>query len=348
MVDRSSHVNSIRMASSVSYPGYIHVSIPSTRQNDAASSAATPMAFQLPPLPCASSLQLRSFIDTTTTSPVGQTSRLLSLRNLATKMQTKTQEQEVDASPQNSPTGNNRRMSTPSFMHPNSPYVPWTPEMRRQILHPVGEPSPITDFYACRYSHTALQNLDPAPLALCRSRNLPKRSKLPRSFKNLTSAIGKNVKQVANRISRHKKKPRPTSSLPEPGPISHMALSNSFDSTDAITLSTWLSDRQRLRMERDDQVSVKEITLEEYEAMGSWTQLPKTSVANPDHLHNMPLAVLSDSPACWSRSLSRVRQRSVSLAEGFPKLASSHSGYLRGTLSRCNREMSMPGGWIFG
>ncbi|KAG6845972.1 hypothetical protein H0H87_011020 [Tephrocybe sp. NHM501043] len=350
MANRLGHMNKICMTTSVSYPGYVNVSIaPPTFSDDisqAAYALAPPNTFQLPPLPCASSLQLHSFVATVTTSEPAP--HVLSVPDLAANMKLATRNQEISALPPVNPAGKDRVVDIPRSMHPNSPYVPWTPEIRREILRPLVEPSPVADFYACRYSRTALLPPQPSPLDAHRAQSKPKLTKLPESLKNLTFSIGRNLHQVMKRISKYKK-PESSTRLFATGSLGHVGCSNSFESTDSTSLSTWLHDRKRIRLEFEKKTSLKEMTLDEYEAMGSWIQLPQPSLTNA-HLLEAASDVCSGSPpqlGGWSRSLSPFSLRSLPFVEGSSRVVSSHTSHSKGTLSRRDREMSMPGGWTF-
>ncbi|GLB36336.1 hypothetical protein LshimejAT787_0306240 [Lyophyllum shimeji] len=316
----------------------------------------------LPPLSCTSSLQLPSFIKTptrTTSLPLDLGSHPLTPASVAVPKQSITPggiSPPLAASVE--PNKLLVNVNIPSFMHPNSPYVPWTPEVRREVLCPYVAPSPVSDFYTCPYSHTVAQAPKPEDLDASLPLKGFKISKLSRSLRNLTSIIGKNIKQAAKQISGVKKSQ--TATVPQaPASCDHAHMStNSFDSSDATRLSTWLRNCQQARLDREGEVS-RGVSLDEYERLGSWTKLPGVK-ATPNNENQYLEATLASQrsrrqtrPAHTSggslpRSLSRFYSHSDSQLVGSLRISSrSPEDAYAGTLSKRDRELSMPGGWTF-
>ncbi|KAG6813090.1 hypothetical protein H0H92_014149 [Tricholoma furcatifolium] len=335
LADRSNYTGRIGMSTSVSYPSHVNVSITRTTAEDDSFVVVTPRvkSFQLPPLPCTSSLQLHSFLKSISASPVEKpTPHLLSFQNIPAKTQSKVDEGGC-ISP--SPILIQPRLEfAPRFVHPNSPYVPWTPEARREILRPLSSnvgPDAISSENVKQPPQSAASHIE------SEAKRNPE--KLPANLRNLSTAICRNLKKVALKISKRKKSTSTT--LPtKPAAISHALISNSFESADTTSLYAWLSDCRQLRKEAEKKAPSKEMTLDKYEEMGSWTQLPvNASPNNHDHFiapHNFsPQSHLT----VWPGSLS------VTVAAGSPQVGSSHLGEDSSVLSR---ETSMPGGWTFG
>ncbi|KAG6901844.1 hypothetical protein C0995_007230 [Termitomyces sp. Mi166 len=324
---------------------YVHVKKVPRRDSNAGRTSRSPMIDRLNH---ASRVEIAN---TVTTSPAPwATSRLLSLPNLTQKIGIKSRNQESTASSSLVPIAAKTRLAQPlPVMHPNNPYVPWTPETRREILYPLATFLPGVSSNTCNYSHITL-HLEPASHRVGHrpSEALSKRMRLSARLKNLASTVGKNLKHVTKRMSKYKG-PTSTSTMdtPEPTFSSYVLSSNSFESMDATMLSTWLFDQQRKQTEYE-KISPKEMTLDEYEEKGSWTHLPQSALPTVDRF-----ALLDGSPPLRkSRSelLPKFRLQSSSLVTCSPRVASLNlnEDNLKGTLSARDREMSMPGGWTFG
>lgn len=231
---------------------------------------------------------------------------------------------------------------TVPVIHSNDPYIPWTPETRRQVLHSFVGHSPDLNANTYGYPRTALQ-LAPTSSRIGNqpSGALFKRMKLSANLKNLTSLVSKNLKQVAKRMSKYKDA-TPTLDSSELSFSSYCLSSNSFEPKDAITLSAWLSDRQHKQFEYE-KTSPTGMTLEEYEEWGSWTHLSQSASMKVDDIE-----ALDGLPSPRkSRSELFLKSQPQSVMHS-PRVASSdlNRSSLRGTLSAHDR--AMPGGWTFG
>ncbi|KAG5353267.1 hypothetical protein C0989_009002 [Termitomyces sp. Mn162] len=353
MAGRLIYASKSDMTTSVSYPGYLNVSIPFTTSDDDTLVAVIPRitsnTFQLPPLPYSSSLQLHSILsDIVTTSPAQwATSRPLSLQHITPKTKNTSQNQQT-AVFSFTPTAATRLAEPSPVMHPNNPYVPWTSEMRREYLRPSPSYSRCVDFGASKSSSIVLLSEPIASSVNHRSSGaLSKRTRLSASLRTLASTIGKNLKQVAKRMSKYNGPSLTLDTTLEPAFFPSILSSNSSESMDATTLSTWLSDRQHKQTEYE-KTSTEEMTLDEYELRGSWTHLPRSSLMNVARF-----ALFNGShPPRKSRSESILKPWSqpASLVTRSPRVESLclNEGDLGDTLSPGNRETRMPGGWVFG
>ncbi|KAG5718599.1 hypothetical protein E4T56_gene16550 [Termitomyces sp. T112] len=179
MAGRLIYASKSDMTMSVSYPGYLNVSIPFTTSDDDTLVAVIPRitsnTFQLPPLPYSSSLQLHSILsDIVTTSPAQwATSRPLSLQHITPKMENTSQNQQT-AVFSFTPTAATRLAEPSPVMHPNNPYVPWTSEMRREYLRPSPSYSRCVDCGASKSSSIVLLS-EPIASSVNHSRKLSKK-----------------------------------------------------------------------------------------------------------------------------------------------------------------------------
>ncbi|KAF8078431.1 hypothetical protein FPV67DRAFT_54201 [Lyophyllum atratum] len=365
MADRTGHLNKIETISYQSPFGYAKSSLHRTTSLDAITLSPVHHVqsrhFQpLPPLPCTSSLQLPSFMDllrSTTRLPLDLASHPLTPKSVTVPVQPIMQEGIVQSLPAAAADGVNILANIPRFMHPNSPYVPWTPEMRREVLRPLAESSPVSDFYACPYSHTSAEAHKPTNPNVSRPRNGLGLVRVSKSLRNLTSVVGKNIKQAANQISRLKKS-RSQTNPQIPTPYHHSPMSsNSFDSSEGDTLSTWLLHCQRARMDGERDVSGG-MLLDDYERMGSWTKLPgsKATPKDENQFLNTGITVHQSSPRNRHTQTRRSSSSKLFHSHSDPQLVGSlrrprssrENVCITGTLSKRNREMSMPGGWTFG
>ncbi|KAG6850814.1 hypothetical protein H0H93_008117 [Arthromyces matolae] len=220
-----------------------------------------------------------------------------------------------------------------TISHPNNPYVPWTPEIRRNIIRPIAVPTLCKQF--------GLPNSDKAEFSWDKPART--RLKLPTTLKNLSNSINKNFKQVVRRISRQKNESKPDM-LDTSHCYHHYMSTNSFESSDTSTLHTWLSNRQRT-----EKLPSKEMTLDEYEERGSWLDLPQPSLTDAVVHGAFPTiqrtkCTQSDPPlrTCSQHDSSPCHWAS----EGVLSLQLDEHD-LPCTFAR-TRELSMPGGWTFG
>ncbi|RDB29595.1 hypothetical protein Hypma_015332 [Hypsizygus marmoreus] len=322
---------------------------------------------RLPPLPHASSLQLPSFLDfsihTTIIDPYE--SIFKSLSPLSFSVPHSHEEHKTEGTAEASSTACSRSMSIPPFMHSNSPYVPWDPQLRRDILRPLtpaSRMSHVSDCYSRPYSRTGAQAPEPmdfpeAPVQRIKPRFL----KVSKGFKSLASTVRKNIQQVAKQISLLKKPLRSTTEV-QTRPISPVPFSSaeSFDSSDTTTLATWLADRRRLAADRERDVS-NGILLEEYERTGSWLNLPGTfpravnptprgdisQTRRPSSLVCLPNNTPRHSAAFQSRSESQLSGPFCDVQVQCRSASASPNRTPGSVLTSREREMSMPGGWTF-
>ncbi|KAF9036415.1 hypothetical protein BDZ89DRAFT_1061722 [Hymenopellis radicata] len=162
----------------------------------------------------------------------------------------------------------------PAFSHPNSPYVPWTSPIRRDIIRP-STPTSLRSHYSRPLSRSGAQAPEPADIWL------------PRTFRKVTKSIH-NIRRVLKRsMSRFAKRVSPTrirhpsfsSSSGSPTSIPRNAhlcprssSAASLESTSTNTLAIWLATRKREADEWDLE-SHRFMTLVEYDRAGSWTRL---------------------------------------------------------------------------
>ena len=192
----------------------------------------------------------------------------------------------------------------PAFQHPNSPYVPWAPPLRRRILQPFppgSRSSVLSNSYSRPVSRSGARAPEPTETFE------PTRT-LPKNWKQLRQTISKGVNRVMAHFATLKwsflvKRPASPSTaisyagnspvisqddpfFPEnysPLPISPLATLTqrriftqstvSLASSDSATLAAWLSARQRASHEERDYDPASMMSLEEYERLGSWLEL---------------------------------------------------------------------------
>jgi hypothetical protein len=183
----------------------------------------------------------------------------------------------------------------PVFQHPNSPYVPWTRPIRRQILHPLTSALQLTvtsTTYSRSYSRSGASAPEPGEAAMQR---LPS----SRSWRNIRRTVIQNVQQVTKRLVKSFKSEKPAPALRvqhipnsvgrvqkrmPSSPRQHIASRrlrspaslDSVTSTDTNSLAIWLAARKREALERENHPSSL-MTLEEYECMGSWIDVTKAA-----------------------------------------------------------------------
>lgn len=186
----------------------------------------------------------------------------------------------------------------PAFHHPNSPYVPWPPAVRHRILPPLMPESPISPLYSRSGavapepwgSHSTTET----------QMNVEKRSSSWKSFKKSVKSGLKSVKSVVSRISKVPKLSRGRSDIkminrsdgPVPSAGDYMVFAKNSSpvspgsptedtpasrdslgglaSSDSVTLAAWLAERHTT-----SNISWESpgMLVEEYEMMGSWLDL---------------------------------------------------------------------------
>lgn len=263
----------------------------------------------LPPLPSASTLQLPSFLNFSTQSLASvvdppsrrstaslptsvlfraSSSPAASSRHVVTR---KIKNKKVFEGPQ----------WIPAFHHPNSPYVPWSSPVRRRILPP---PSPLPPSPVCLSSpHIRSGAVAPEPWGSSTSSQAPKRSRKERlsgSWKSFKNSIKIGLKAVVSPLRKPRKSLRTlcinqdmlrtyddvdtTTVVPDLTSNamrsalakthirgSHDSLA-SFVSSDSRTLAAWLAERRAAASCVIDNTP-REMSVEEYELMGSWLDL---------------------------------------------------------------------------
>ncbi|KAH0838459.1 hypothetical protein J3R83DRAFT_6770 [Lanmaoa asiatica] len=262
----------------------------------------------LPPLPSASTLQLPSFLNFSTQSfpslvdppPRRSTASLpasvlfrvssspvASSRHVVIR---KTKNNKVSEGPQ----------WIPAFHHPNSPYVPWSSPVRRRILPP---PSPLPPSPVCLSPCIRSGAVAPEPWASSTFSQAPKQSGKERfssSWKSFKNSIKKGVKNVVSCLGKSRKSLRTpcinhdmlrtyddtdtatvvpnltSNAMRSTSAKAHSRDSRdslaSFVSSDSRTLAAWLAERRAAASWVIDNTP-KEMSVEEYELMGSWLDL---------------------------------------------------------------------------
>ncbi|KAF8559259.1 hypothetical protein OG21DRAFT_1480644 [Imleria badia] len=354
----------------------------------------------LPPLPSASTLQLPSFLHFSYQS-------FTSLADPPPRRSTKSLPASALFRVTSSPVTSSRRVVVrktkndevfegpqwiPAFHHPNSPYVPWSSPVRRRILPP---PSPVCPSSPCIRSGAVA----PEPWAsstFSQAHRNSGRETLSSSWKSLKNSIKKGVKTVVSRLGRPRAplgtlctsqdmlcnfEDTDTSSnamrakAHSSGPRDSLA---SFVSSDSITLAAWLAERRATA----SCITPREMSVEEYELMGSWLDLRQcdqgwvcgvqdcdmhTAGGSPcvagEYPNGLRMAMPFDSadltdPPVKAPTLAfpagpfSAPQRFHSLPRLPCQSFEIHSAQEAkpATLKdaeRCLRELSMPGGWTF-
>ncbi|KAF9229498.1 hypothetical protein BS17DRAFT_771540 [Gyrodon lividus] len=276
---------------------------PRVRRSPADTSSFRP----LPPLPSASTLQLPSFLNFSIQSltppaepqPHHSTSSLpasILFRVSSTPVSSrrrvvirKTKNKKVYEGPH----------WIPAFHHPNSPYIPWTSPVRRRILPP-SSPLPTSSvLLSSRGSRSGAVAPEPwASETFLETHKKSGKEKLSSSWKSFKNSIKKGVKSVVTHLGRSRKSLSNSQDIPctydengtttsyksnmtptaDPSPsarpetsCSHRSLA-SFASSDSKMLSTWLAERRTTTPEVAED-SPGEMSVEEYELIGSWLDL---------------------------------------------------------------------------
>lgn len=193
----------------------------------------------------------------------------------------------------------------PAFQHPNSPYVPWAPPLRRKILRPL---SPVSraSVFSSSHSRPLSRNGDKAPEEAETSEAGIRRLPLaPKGWGRLRKAVLQGVNRVAARLVILKRplwgkrgvSPNDTenhihsisgeddvfSATYPASPHSLMAALSkrrvftssmaSLASSDSKTLAAWLAERKQAALEEQDYEPGSMMTLDDYDRMGSWLNM---------------------------------------------------------------------------
>lgn len=262
----------------------------------------------LPPVPSASTLQLPSFLNFSTTHSLASPSPVNQCRNKSSRSLPATILFRHSSSHISS-TGRvvvrktkNKKVYEgphwiPAFHHPNSPYVPWPSAVRHRILPPLMPESPISPLYS-RSGAVAPEPWGSNSTTETQT-NVEKRSSSWMSFKKSVRSGLKSVKSVVSRIGKVPKlscgrsdikmtnrSDDPVSSAgdcmvftqnPSPvcsdSPIKDISVPraslSSLVSSDSATLAAWLAERHTSNTSYES----PGMSVEEYEMMGSWLDL---------------------------------------------------------------------------
>ncbi|KAG2129957.1 hypothetical protein DEU56DRAFT_489535 [Suillus clintonianus] len=263
----------------------------------------------LPPLPSASTLQLPSFLNFSTThsltSPPANQCRKKSSHSLPATILFRHSSSHV-ASTRRVVVRKTKNTKVyegphwvPAFHHPNSPYVPWPSDIRHRILRPLTPEPPMSPL--CSRSGAVAPEPWGSHSTTETHTNVEKRSSSWKSFKKSVKSGLKNVKSVVTRIGKVPKLSRGRADVktmnrgdePDPSGGDYMAFAenpspvspgsrtedvsgsrtslDSLVSSDSVTLAAWLAERHTT-----SETSSREfpgMSLEEYEMMGSWLDL---------------------------------------------------------------------------
>jgi len=375
--DRTSDFN-ITPSSTANFCNYTLSTQQETSKEPRHTSTSRPKPFRtstsfhpLPPVPSSSSLQLPSFSNFifssnpptpshNTRPPTPIPPSLLSLGHT-----------DVTLPPQT----NADEYHIPAYQHPNSPYVPWAPPIRREILCPptfVSHASFISSEYTRSYSRSGARAPEPVEPSISDQpcTQAPKTS----TWRCLGQALKKNAKHVAKCITsltnpfkaaashisappssgsrvRERNVLRKQISRP-PQPDKELQTSAvrppsiaSVGSCETTTLATWLASRRRMSLEGDYD---PQMSLDEYERMGSWISLARAETVIESSC-GVPGCRLHLHPFTRIRSFqdqtTPIRATQSPQSRSFPRLHSlSRDEDAKASLGR---EMSMPGGWAF-
>lgn len=245
------------------------------------------------PHPFMPRIQLSPFLDlsfhTMTTLPDLIPAGLSSLPVLHVFQPTTDRHDEIDPEP---------LITIPSATHPNSPYVPWAPQVRQEILQPLTAVSHMS-YASGRYSYPLSRTGAQAPELIEfrpeSSRSGNKFPKVSRGIKNIKLVVKKNVAKcimhlkkvqpVHTKVPIHERKNLKTFQPHSPA---------SFDSAGTNTLITWLQGRQ-CAQEREREVS-HYVSLDEYERAGSWLDLSHHHHHNATKASHSVLKQVSNPP----------------------------------------------------
>jgi len=195
----------------------------------------------------------------------------------------------------------------PAFQHPNSPYVPWAPPIRRRILKPFmsgSRGSVLSSGHSRPVSRSGARAPEPAetPEPPQRLNPAPKgwkqfRQTISYSFHRVTAHFGalkppftskkiiSSCTPPLDAMQTHSISHEDTFFIANysPSSISPLAVLSgpriftpsiaSLASSDSTTLAAWLAARQRVSLDVRDYDPGSLMTLEEYERVGSWLDL---------------------------------------------------------------------------
>lgn len=276
-------------------------------------------------------------------------------------------------------------ITIPSATHPNSPYVPWTPQVRQEILQPLTTGSHMSyapDRYFRPLSRTGAQTPESTEFRPESSRSGSKFLGVSWNIRNIKVTVKKNVGHVAKYIMRLKKV-RPTHTNMQTHEQEKLKafqpnLPASFDSARTNTLVTWLQGRQYAAQERGRDVS-HYASLDEYERAGSWLDLshnhhdkttdashrPLRQTSNPalidtsfthepfsmswlqeGHSISCPSTPIKIQPHTKSPACRDSDLLSLNLIHRYPPPSASSIQDFGSPRGRM-RELNMPGGWTF-
>lgn len=195
----------------------------------------------------------------------------------------------------------------PAIQHPNSPYVPWAPPVRRRILRPAAPTSHVS-LLSSHYSRPTSRSGARAPEPVETPEPVRTLSPAWRGWKQFRQSISHGASRIATYLGALKRplaNRQPVSSCtaksdaiqirsisPEdtffvtdysPSPTPPLAALTgrrpftpstvSLASSDSATLAAWLATRRRVALEERDYDPGSLMTLDEYERMGSWLDL---------------------------------------------------------------------------
>jgi hypothetical protein len=187
------------------------------------------------------------------------------------------------------------------FQHPNSPYVPWDPPVRRQLLRPWTPPSHMSLVSGC-YSRPLSRSGARAPEPVEVSDFDGSGGAISSSWRTFRQMVNKHVERIAKPLSHLKSQLKgitsrltcasSASSIQQasregdehnshcptkiPAPCVRSPSAASFDSAVTDSLATWLADRRRLSLEGDYEPGSM-MSVAEYNQTGSWINTFRTS-----------------------------------------------------------------------
>ncbi|KAH7924875.1 hypothetical protein BV22DRAFT_1195602 [Leucogyrophana mollusca] len=296
----------------------------------------------LPPVPSASTLQLPSFLNFSSQSSIRPAVPLLQQSSPAlppsilfqpSSAPRTTSRRRVVVRKSDHKKVHDEPLFIPAFHHPNSPYVPWASPVRRRILCPATPTSP-TDVYSRPHSRSGARAPEPAESeAHSDPISVAKEGKFSSTWARLKKSVKGSTKAAVSRLVRFKKSSRSNkepshtclasckaSSIPDeeivfaenPSPSSHPPQCSrsrlihtsleSFASSDSSTLAAWLATRRRASSEtaRDTK---HEMSLDEYEVMGSWLDLSRSEGEWPCGVPDCDLHTPDGSPNAMCQGL---------------------------------------------
>ncbi|THH21450.1 hypothetical protein EW146_g87 [Bondarzewia mesenterica] len=176
----------------------------------------------------------------------------------------------------------------PSLIHPNSPYIPWAPSIRSQVLRPL---TPSSEFsapstgYSRPFSGTGADAPEPSSeqesAVRVRARSRKTLLKASMTVRKIGSTLRRNVQGLAKRMGKYTRlrpdviispssSPAPSPPVIHPSSVTDSVISISL-SSDFETLAQWLDERQRSASR--DMMDGLQMSLDEYELRGSWLNL---------------------------------------------------------------------------